>query len=72
VPVAHGGADGWFKIKNLKFSDREITGQAAINFINTPSFRIDRITGEIEISGKSGNFAGQCRKLDPEKDKPQF
>lgn len=70
LPPAHGGANGWFKVKELTVTDREITGRAALNLVNTPKFRIDRTTGAFEISGLNGAFSGSCRKID--RDKPLF
>lgn len=70
LPAAHGGANGWFKVKELMVTDREITGRAALNLVNTPKFRIDRTTGAFEISGLNGAFSGTCRKID--RDKPLF
>lgn len=67
LPPAHGGANGWFKVKELMVSDREITGRAALNLVNTPKFRIDRTTGAFEISGLNGAFSGTCRKIDKDK-----
>lgn len=65
LPPARGGKDGWFKIKNLKITDQDITGSAAVNFINNPKFRLDRITGSISISGKAGDYSGRCEPFDP-------
>jgi hypothetical protein len=56
----HGGSDGWFKLKNLKVDGRTIRGKAAVNFINSPNVFIDRVTGTITISGKAGDYSGQC------------
>lgn len=71
LPAIRGGADGWFKITKLQASDRAITGKVAVNFINSPNVHIDRMTGVIRISGKAGDFVGQCRATSPE-DKPKF
>lgn len=51
LPELRGGKAGWFKVKNLVVSDTEITGNAALNVFNSPSFRIDRMTGELSTSG---------------------
>lgn len=61
LPPIAGGRGGWFKVKDLRVSDSEISGKVAINFMNTPSFRIDRITGE--LSTQYG-FQGQCDAQD--------
>ena len=61
LPPLHGGRGGWLKVKNLRIADNEITGKAAINFMNNPSFRIDRVTGELSIAG---GFQAQCEPQD--------
>ena len=61
LPPLHGGKGGWLKVKNLRIADTEITGKAAINFMNSPSFRIDRVTGELSIQG---GFQAQCEPQD--------
>jgi hypothetical protein len=52
--------DGWFKLKNLVADARSIRGSVAVNLINNPKLFIDRVTGTISISGKAGDFTGQC------------
>jgi hypothetical protein len=66
LPLLHGGSDGWFKLKNVKVDERSIRASAAINFMNNPKVYIDRVTGTISVSGKAGNFAGQCEAVDGE------
>lgn len=61
LPPLHGGRGGWLKVKNLRIADSEITGKAAINFLNNPTFRIDRVTGELSIQG---GFQAQCEPQD--------
>ena len=61
LPPIAGGRGGWFKVKDLRVSDSEISGKVAINFMNTPSFRIDRVTGE--LSTQYG-FQAQCEAQD--------
>jgi len=65
LPKIHGGDGGWFKLKNVKVTDSEITGSAAVNVINNPKVRIDRITGTISIDGRSGTYSGECQAYDP-------
>jgi len=60
LPPLHGGSDGWFKLKNLKVDARSIRAKAAVNFMNNPNVFIDRVTGTISISGKAGDYSGQC------------
>lgn len=65
LPLIRGGKDGWYKIKNAKVGQGEITGSVAVNFMNNPKFRIDRRNGYIAMSGKSGYYSGRCSKYDP-------
>ena len=65
LPPLRGGEDGWFKIKNLEVSDDEITGSVAVNFINNPKLIIDRRTGLIRLSGKAGDYVGECQRFTP-------
>ena len=65
LPPFHGAKEGWFDIEKLMVDDREITGNAAINFMNSPKLRIDRITGTVSMSGRTGSFAGQCKPYEP-------
>jgi len=65
LPTIRGGKDGWFEIEKVKVGEKEITGNAAVSFLNSPKVRIDRVTGNISISGKSGSFAATCRPYDP-------
>lgn len=72
LPTLRGGNSGWFKIKSLDFGEEEIKGKIAINAINRPTLRIDRITGEISINGRAGNYSGKCIKYDPDTVKKAF
>ena len=56
------GDDGWYKIKYLKTSDEDIIGNAIISFIDKPFFRVDRVSGRIDVSGLGATFSGECRK----------
>lgn len=64
LPGLHGGQDGWFELKNVVADDRTIKAKAAVNFANHPNVFIDRVTGTISISGKSGDYAGECQVVD--------
>lgn len=65
LPPLRGGEDGWFKIKDLSVTDDEITGSIAVNFINNPKMIIDRRTGLIRLSGKAGDYIGECERFIP-------
>jgi hypothetical protein len=60
LPPLHGGKDGWFKLKGIVADARSIRAKAAVNFMNSPNIFIDRVTGTISISGKAGDYSGQC------------
>jgi hypothetical protein len=64
LPLFHGGADGWFKLKDVKADAHTIRASAAVNFMNNPKVYIDRVTGTISISGKSGHYSGECQVID--------
>jgi hypothetical protein len=61
LPPLHGGSDGWFKLKNVQVDARTIRASAAVNFMNNPKVYIDRVTGTISISGRSGDYSGECQ-----------
>jgi hypothetical protein len=65
LPPIRGGDGGWFKLKKVVVDARSIKASAAINFINTPKVFIDRVTGTVSISGKAGDYTGQCQAVDP-------
>ena len=64
LPALRGGKDGWFKLKNVVADARSIRASAAVNVLNNPKVHIDRVTGTISISGKAGDYAGQCQAID--------
>lgn len=72
LPLIRGGKDGWFTLKNIRVSDRDILASVAVNPINNPKMRIDRYTGTINLSGKAGEFVGKCQAYDPAKVERQF
>lgn len=63
LPPIHGGDAGWFKLKDVHADARSIRASAAVNFINNPKVYIDRVTGTISISGKAGDYSGQCQAI---------
>jgi uncharacterized Zn-finger protein len=63
LPGLHGGDHGWFRLKGVKADARSITGSVYVNFINHPKVYIDRATGTISISGKAGDYSGQCEPI---------
>lgn len=65
LPTIHGGKNGWFDLRNVKISDREIDASAAVSFLDRLKVRIDRVTGSISINGDDGDYHGQCERYDP-------
>src|SRR5579871_6840251 len=65
LPNLHGGKNGWFDLRDVAIAQNEITGSAAINALNHPKVILDRVSGTVTISGKSGQFNGRCIKIDP-------
>lgn len=65
LPPIRGGSDGWFRLKNVQATDRTITATVAVNFINSPKMHLDRVTGTLSLSGKAGDYVGQCERVDP-------
>ena len=63
LPPIHGGSDGWFRLKDVVADARSVRAKVAVNFMNSPKLFIDRVTGTISISGKAGDFAGQCEAV---------
>lgn len=71
LPGLRGGSEGWFKLKGVIADARTIRASAAVNMLNNPKVFIDRVTGTISISGKSGDYSGQCQAFD-ESAPPKF
>ncbi len=64
LPGIHGGHDGWFKLKDVVADARAIHASAAVSAFHNPKVYIDRTTGTISISGKDGDYSGQCEVID--------
>jgi len=64
LPGLHGGDHGWFKLHDVAADARAIRASAGVGLLNNPKIFIDRVTGTISISGKSGDYAGQCQVID--------
>jgi hypothetical protein len=73
IPPLHaGGRDGWWILKNVKVTDDEISGQFELNFVNQPTFHVDRRTGDISLQGFRNGFTGICEKFDPAPEARKF
>lgn len=64
APTISTGNGGWYKVKDLKIGENEISGKIKMNWFNSSIFRIDRRTGQIT---SEGGFSGTCRKENLEK-----
>ena len=71
VPLLNSASEGWFQVKKLSSSDQEISGQVAINALNHAKLRIDRMTGDIAVTGGFSEFNGKCEAVHAG-DKPKF
>lgn len=65
IPLLHGGKTGWYRLKDVVADAHSIRAKAEVNFVNKPVIYIDRVTGTISISGRSGDYSGQCQVVDP-------
>ena len=63
LPGIHGGAAGWFKLKDVVVDARAIRASAAVSAFHNPKVYIDRTTGTISISGKDGDYSGECQVI---------
>jgi hypothetical protein len=72
LPDLHGGNGGWFDIRDIKIGENEITGSVALNAFTHPKIVLDRLVGSVSVAGKTGQFNGHCRKIDPATAKRAF
>jgi hypothetical protein len=63
LPDFHGGERGWFKLKNIVADARSVQASTNLGMLNNPKIYIDRMTGIITISGKAGDYSGQCQAV---------
>lgn len=60
VPSIQADASGWFALKDVMVTDTAITASASVNLMSAPKVHLDRNTGVLRISGRSGRFDGRC------------
>ncbi|HKX78236.1 MAG TPA: hypothetical protein VJM34_06945 [Novosphingobium sp.] len=65
LPKIRGGKEGWFEVKDVRWSENEIIGTVQVNIVNSPKLRVDRLQGMIAINGKAGDYSGRCEPFDP-------
>lgn len=63
-PLRGGGKDGWWELTDVNVTDEEIAAKFALNPINQPRVRVDRRTGDIQISGFGSGFRGTCERFE--------
>lgn len=69
VPNLSGrGDDGWRTMSEVSITQREIRGRFSLNWINKPAVVVNRMTGEVIISGGdilagSAGFVGDCERV---------
>lgn len=63
LPAIQSGDDRWVELRNLKLTERSITGSAAVNLMSRPKVHIDRNSGTIRISGRAGSYDGTCETM---------
>jgi hypothetical protein len=61
--------DGWFPVSDLEVSESAIKGRVTLSPLTKPRLRIDRISGNIDLShspliGAPFSFSGACVPLD--------
>lgn len=70
TPAAAGRTDdGWRPVSDLAVTDERISGKFSFNWVNSPAFSINRMTGEIEVRGRSfvsgqTDFSGRCQPFE--------
>jgi hypothetical protein len=63
-PLNSGGKEGWWTLSEVNASENSITAHFRLNPINKPNIRIDRSTGDIDMSGFGMTFRGTCEPQD--------
>ncbi len=63
-PLNSGGKEGWWALSEVNTSESSITARFRLNPINKPTIRIDRSTGDIDMSGFGMTFRGTCEPQD--------
>jgi len=53
--------DGWLPVSDLSVGEEEITGRFSLNMMNHPTLVIDRVSGELTLTGMT-RFRGACEK----------
>lgn len=60
LSAAENSGDGWFRLGDLKVSERMLAVAAAINPMSNPRFASIGATGIISIGGAAGSYDGVC------------
>jgi hypothetical protein len=62
---AEPNPDGSFPLLGVVRGQDEITGRVRLHANYKPSFRLDRITGVVTLTGDLGEFSCRCDRYDP-------
>lgn len=58
--------DGWDPLQDVVVGETAITAKVRVNMLAHARIEIDRVHGEIDISGPVGVYAGSCKPYDPD------
>lgn len=64
-PHKEANQDGSFNLMKVLQTDNEITGQIRLHANYKPKFRLDRLSGVVNVNGVLGEFSGTCERYDP-------
>lgn len=67
-----GGQQGWWKLAGIQISDAQISAHFSLNFVNSPTFQIDRYTGRMRLVGFKMAFSGDCKAVDTSSAQKKF
>lgn len=65
--VAGRGEDGWRTMSDVTINERQIRGRFSLNWLNRPTVVVNRMTGDVSISGGDvlagrASFSGTCER----------
>lgn len=68
IPLMHGGgAEDWWPLYDVRIGDEGITARFRLNALDKPRIVIDRMSGDIQISGLNRVFSGNCERRENER-----
>jgi hypothetical protein len=66
MPPIHGGKNGALPLREVEFSEGGIIARTTINVFNKPRIVVDRVTGNVTVTGFKLAFQGHCVPYDPQ------